>query len=349
MEDIFIKSIEIKKVRHLKNLTILLDEHKRKHLILTGRNGSGKTSVLLEIKNWLQQNLKGGGLTIDNDLKVIELWEKEKREAETHLLTVIDEKEKIALQNKIHQKENIIAGTLKRLEPFLNAPINIKLNIGSSAIIASQYKENKFLLTYFDVKRLSDFSKSLGPRKIEFKQQYNFDEKVNLNFIQYLVNLRYDRLDARESNELDTVQKVDNWFANFEKSLKDIFEDDALQLVFDRRNYNFNLVLSDRETFDFNTLSSGYSAIIHILTELIMRMEHSQCAAYDMQGIVLIDEIETHLHIELQKKVLPFLTNFFPNIQFIVTTHSPFVLNSVEDAIVFDLEKQERLENDKKH
>ena len=67
--------------------------------------------------------------------------------------------------------------------------------------------------------------------------------------------------------------------------------------------------------------------------------------SFDIEGIVLIDELETHLHIELQKKILPFLIEFFPNIQFIVTTHSPFVLNSIEDAVVYDLEKNIRLEN----
>jgi predicted ATP-binding protein involved in virulence len=60
---------------------------------------------------------------------------------------------------------------------------------------------------------------------------------------------------------------------------------------------------------------------------------------------VLIDEIETHLHIDLQKKILPFLTNFFPKIQFIVTTHSPFVLNSIKNAVVFDLEKKVLVED----
>ena len=64
-----------------------------------------------------------------------------------------------------------------------------------------------------------------------------------------------------------------------------------------------------------------------------------------MPGIVLIDEIETHLHIELQKAILPFLTGFFPNIQFIVTTHSPFVLTSLPDAVIFDLESKKREEN----
>lgn len=64
-----------------------------------------------------------------------------------------------------------------------------------------------------------------------------------------------------------------------------------------------------------------------------------------MHGIVLIDELETHLHIELQKKILPFLTEFFPNIQFIVTTHSPYILNSISNAKAYDLEKHVELEN----
>jgi predicted ATP-binding protein involved in virulence len=64
-----------------------------------------------------------------------------------------------------------------------------------------------------------------------------------------------------------------------------------------------------------------------------------------MQGIVLIDEIETHLHVSLQKKILPFLTNFFPKIQFIVSTHSPFVLSSLANAMIYDLENKIRVED----
>ena len=61
--------------------------------------------------------------------------------------------------------------------------------------------------------------------------------------------------------------------------------------------------------------------------------------------IVLIDEIETHLHLELQKLILPMLTELFPNIQFIVSTHSPFVINSIENATIFDLEKKTLVPN----
>ena len=46
MEETFLTEVDIKKVRHLENIRIPLDNKKRKHLILTGKNGSGKTSVL---------------------------------------------------------------------------------------------------------------------------------------------------------------------------------------------------------------------------------------------------------------------------------------------------------------
>jgi hypothetical protein len=69
-------------------------------------------------------------------------------------------------------------------------------------------------------------------------------------------------------------------------------------------------------------------------------MEAAGSHAYDLEGVVLIDEVETHLHVELQKKILPFLCDFFPKIQFIISTHSPFVLSSVANAVICDLEKR---------
>ena len=62
---------------------------------------------------------------------------------------------------------------------------------------------------------------------------------------------------------------------------------------------------------------------------------------YNPCGIVLIDEPETHLHLELQEQVLPLLTSRFPNIQFIVATHSPAVIASIKNATIFDLTTKE--------
>ena len=77
----------------------------------------------------------------------------------------------------------------------------------------------------------------------------------------------------------------------------------------------------------------------------MMRMEKKAGKHYDLEGVVLIDEIETHLHLDLQKKIMPILTNMFPNIQFIVTTHSPFILNSIKDAVIYDLENHTLVNN----
>jgi ABC-type glutathione transport system ATPase component len=59
-------------------------------------------------------------------------------------------------------------------------------------------------------------------------------------------------------------------------------------------------------------------------------------------AIVLIDEVEAHLHVSLQEQILPLLTSFFPRTQFIVATHSPAVICSIDNALVVDLGHPER-------
>ena len=184
-----------------------------------------------------------------------------------------------------------------------------------------------------------------GPTKLNLEQQPN---SINAQqypiFLQYLVNLKAERSFARDDDDNATAESLDKWFDAFEGVLKDIYGADVT-LEFDRKDWNFYLNMEGYERFDLNHLSDGYSAIIHIISELLLRMDKYKYFNHEMQGVVLIDEIETHLHIELQKKILPFLTAFFPKIQFIVTTHSPFVLSSINNAVIFDLEKKERVED----
>ncbi|GHV67686.1 hypothetical protein FACS1894199_13640 [Bacteroidia bacterium] len=74
-------------------------------------------------------------------------------------------------------------------------------------------------------------------------------------------------------------------------------------------------------------LSSGEAAMLCMFGEILRQADKNRNNA-DLQqisGIVLIDEIDKHLHIKLQKEVLPLLFNLFPNVQFIVSSHSPFL------------------------
>ena len=74
-------------------------------------------------------------------------------------------------------------------------------------------------------------------------------------------------------------------------------------------------------------LSSGESSLLCLFGELLRQSDkiRNNIQSYDITGIVLVDEIDKHLHIKLQKEVLPSLLELFPNVQFILTSHSPFL------------------------
>lgn len=162
----------------------------------------------------------------------------------------------------------------------------------------------------------------------------------------FLSDLKIQEALARNEQQNADADKIKDWFESFENVLKNFFEDKDLKLRFNYRDYTFHIETQGK-SFKFTELSDGFSAIIDIIADLILKMQKKDTLVMDYlkPGIVLIDEIETHLHLQLQKTVLPLLTKLFPNIQFIVTTHSPFVLNSLPNATAFDMEHRETIVN----
>ena len=83
-----------------------------------------------------------------------------------------------------------------------------------------------------------------------------------------------------------------------------------------------------------NQLSDGEKCTLALFGDLARRISianpHMQ-NPLEGKGIVLIDEIELHMHPSWQRKVLTTLKSVFPNIQFIITTHSPQILGGVDD------------------
>ena len=151
---------------------------------------------------------------------------------------------------------------------------------------------------------------------------------------------------ARNEGKTEDADYIRQWFVGFRNILRQIFDDTTLELDFNYKDYSF-LIQTRGKSFKFTELSAGYSAALDIVADLILKMQsqNNVVRAYEKEGIVLIDEIETHLHLELQRVILPILTTIFPNIQFVVTTHSPFILNSLENAVAFDLEHREPIED----
>lgn len=317
----FITEIKINKVRHLKDLTIFLSDTERKHLLLTGKNGSGKTSVLERIASYLIA-VTDGEAYFTEDLTGLGGWANVGRFEEQSRREWIRQ----------HLNDAIEVEGLR------------------DAQLSQQYHKGDFITAYFPASRNNSMEKPTGVENVQLQSDYDINDNPSEIFLKYLVHLKAQQSFARNENDMAQAERISQWFDRFTAALRELLEDNSIELVYNYRKYQFQITQDGREPFGFDQLSDGYSSVIRILSDLILRMDKNwllgdQISTYDVEGIVLIDEVETHLHIELQRKILPFLTTFFPRVQFIVSTHSPYVLNSISNAVIYDLERRVSVED----
>lgn len=297
MREYFIRDIIIDKLYHLSNIKIVLNPTERQHLLLTGKNGSGKTALLVKIEKYLKSI---------NDGQLIDLPEK-----------------------------------------YYDG---IQIVLNESDGIKQAYKNGDFITAFFPAERRARFTITNRVKDLKPQDGYRIHGDARNVLLKYMVHLKTQQAYARNEGMSGIVQKIQQWFDRLEKALQILLDEKSIHLEYDYKNYNFKIKQDNREPFSFNELSAGYSSIIYIVSDLLLRMDGNwlqgeSLSKCDYQGIVLIDEIEKHLHIELQKRILPFLTEFFPNIQFIVTTYSPYILNSISNAKAYDLERQIEIDN----
>lgn len=99
-----------------------------------------------------------------------------------------------------------------------------------------------------------------------------------------------------------------------------------------RRNEIYYIASSGKRG-SIRELPAGYKRLVYIVLDIAYRAYLlSGRTSTDIPGIVIIDEIDLHLHPELEQVVLQRLTNTFPSVQFIVSTHSPLVLTGIETS-----------------
>ena len=334
MKEYFISEIDIEKLYHLSDIKIKLDSNKRQHLLLTGKNGSGKTSLLLEIEKFLRAI---------NDEKLSQVFDQYPtwiNEAKKKVLSASSDSEKYAADKDLKQ----CLGFLKKYSD------GVQINLNQYEGLEMMYHNGKFITAYFPSERKAQFMRPNGVENITLENTYGIDESAGDILLKYMVHLKTQQAYARNEGDQTTADKIQQWFDRFDLALQILLDEESIHIEYDYKKYDFKIQQNGREPFSFNELSDGYSSVIYIVSDLILRMDKNwlledKISEYDYQGIVLIDELETHLHIELQKKIFPFLTKFFPRIQFIVTTHSPYILNSISNAKAYDLERQVELDN----
>ena len=331
MNQHFITKLHISQVRHLKDIDIPISETECKHLILTGKNGSGKTSVLKGLAAYLSK------FFLDSSSKESFRIYKERMQQlpEEILHTSKDSPEYTALLNRLEHATQFVKTYEQGVTPIFQ----------EDSLIHAHTLQGTYIFAYYQAERVYIAENEKNIAQVELTDTYGIDAHPGQDFVKYILNLKTIGAMAETNGKPERAAEIKAWFKKFDHVLQIIFDEKDAYLDFDIETFAFHIVVPGREPFAFDALSSGYAAVLDIVVDLMMRMEKKAGKHYDLEGVVLIDEIETHLHLDIQKKIMPILTNMFPNIQFIVTTHSPFILNSIKDAVIYDLENHTLVNN----
>ncbi len=97
----------------------------------------------------------------------------------------------------------------------------------------------------------------------------------------------------------------------------------------------------DGQPRELSHLSTGFASILKMLQAIVSGYGYftNETRLQQVKGIVLIDEIESHLHLSWQAKIIPLLKQLFPNTTFYITTHSSIVLSQLKAGEAYRLQR----------
>jgi len=226
--------------------------------------------------------------------------------------------------------------------------------------IEGEEKHSKIDITEFDpttnsnITGLHQFAKYLLSLKVTRTFEYQLLNAVSRD------NSKNEGQLFQEAMSGVNVQEVKNWFVNrhlYSAHENALTKQQAHNLELAKscfgllnEGFEFSKVLASSNEIMVNTpsgeiyyeyLSSGFKSCLSILFGIIKDIEFrfkDPCInADDFDGVILIDELELHLHPEWQSKVPAILTKVFPNVQFIAATHSPHIIQAAKPTEIIAL------------
>ncbi len=296
--------------------------------ILTGENGTGKSTILEALKN----------IGLSN------------REQEKHKIFTKSTGFKNECYISINTSHNYDCkhwdheGSSKEPMPAqlvnfrrygINHPITTPLNFAMFAY--SGYRRTQ------DVKISGIKEISESP----LENSLNFDKSINTESLQqWIFNTDYRMLSALRSKDEIASKNIYEHITVVQAILTLIIEQDLI-LEISPEDFKLNIILSansiNQNIVPFENLPDGLKSMISWIGDLLMRMDRinweNDLPIRERNFILFLDEIEVHLHPAWQRKILPVVQKLFKNAQIFISTHSPFVVGSVDGAWVHKLKK----------
>lgn len=336
-----INNIRLRNYRCFEDIS--LEFHDKFNLIV-GINGTGKTAILealriaigsLFLKVDKYDNKISSPSIVDNDVRLQNLEQQfpvyVNTEGEINEFEVSSNMFKTltwerGLETKGGRTTHINAKDMKEASTMMMKRIR-----------NTEVKTTIPLIAYYSTERFKKEKNDVGvkPDGSRLRGYYNaLDTRTNINFFLELWNTETlsDLQNSTQSPMLAAVAEAVMSCINNCEEVK--FDIKRLELIMTMRD--------SHERLPFHVLSDGVRSMFAMVMEIAFRCyllnpHLKECAARETSGVVLIDEIDLHLHPEWQMRAIDDLRRTFPAIQFIVTTHAPLVIGSLSDGRIFNI------------
>lgn len=322
-----IKSLKLKEWNQFTEVNI---EFHERLTILTGANGSGKSTiarVLSRLIGWDYKEIKLPKPV--ETINEIELRDYQSDSKEIGTLQINDDT-KIELTVPLEQE--VVTYDVKY--NYVNSPVSLKgVNITSHRL-PYQYKKLDVVPSHAVLKNeaAEKYMKVLKNRMISNTYYNPLEEHPTVSLKSALISLA---VYGQGNDYVENDKEALDLFLKFNSILCEVLPPN---IGFNKIKIKKSEVILETQSGEFllDAVSGGLGSIIDIAWQIFL------CENNNDEFVVLIDEVENHLHPSMQRSLLPNLLRAFPTAQFVVTTHSPFVVNAVEKSYVYALEYNEQ-------
>lgn len=213
-----------------------------------------------------------------------------------------------------------------RTNKQFNLPIIVSYSVQRS--FNSEVTDNSIDISPTNYQQLEAYEESLSKKQVDFASFFNW--------------FKY-REDIENEKRLSDNPKYRDSQLEAVRTAVHRFLPDFKELRIRRLPLRMTVVKQEKE-LAVDQLSDGEKCILAMVGDLARRLALANPGLsnpLEGTGIVLIDEIELHLHPQWQRGIVPSFTRAFPNCQFIVTTHSPLVISDIPTNGIYSLEATE--------